>query len=560
MSVGRLIPDYYIGSTEVGRYSTAIPHYYNERCLEIHMDRDIKEPNKSEEIARQLESKKQVVFYGPPGTGKTYVAQKFAKWWTGYQDVESPAQNRVQTVTFHPSFTYEDFIEGLSADSDDSGSVEYAIEDGILKRVSKRAREDYEAAEENEEPPRYVLVIDEINRGNVAQIFGETITLLEKDKRGTVSTQLAHSDESFTIPPNLYIIGTMNTADRSISLVDAALRRRFRFIPFAPEMETLSMYHGINNLKESAESGEDGYEVLLAMSILAVKQINERILNTPDLGKGKQIGHSYLMDLENTQGIVDTWKYDILPLLEEYYFSQFDRIRQDIFEGGGSELVDWESERIGDFDAKDLLDALEELVDLDASVIEIEEDSSNTNSGSSESYSKYPEALKEAQERIYPRVKDTLNAEDVTEVSNTESNLDHRRTLEFSSQDPHHPSGSELSYFLKPEPERNGQHSVYLNTLRDDNKIFEFITQNPGRYEKAGFEVTSPSDSNKRYRTVKKSYEIDDAEKGQGKEIVDELVQSKLFEKSIDDFVELVEITHELFRESDTDIAEEQNQ
>ena len=377
---------------------------------------EIDKPDRSDEIDRQLESKKQVVFYGPPGTGKTYVAQNFARWWTNQQDVDSPAQSRFETVTFHPSFTYEDFIEGLSAESNDSGAVEYSVEDGILKRISKNARDDYKAADNDEEAPRYVLVIDEINRGNIAQIFGETITLLEDDKRDEVFTQLAHSDERFTVPPNLYVIGTMNTADRSISLVDAALRRRFRFLPFPPDMNELAEYHGMEGMEEVAETAsesEDGYDVLMSLSIIALKRTNEKILDSPDLGKGKQIGHSYLMGVEDTQGLVDTWKYDILPLLEEYYFGQFDRIRQDIFEGGGSALVDWERERVRDFDANDLLETLGELVDIDAVVDGI---SSNTDgTSSSGSTSRTGSEYVESEEDMYEDLEEKLENGEISE-------------------------------------------------------------------------------------------------------------------------------------------------
>lgn len=376
----------------------------------------VEKPSDADDIARQLESKKQVVFYGPPGTGKTYVAERFARWWTAEQDVEAPAQDRVETVTFHPSFTYEDFIEGLSAESTETG-VDYSIEDGILKRISRRAKDDLQATEEGEEPPRYVLIIDEINRGNIAQIFGETITLLEADKRGKVTTQLAHSDEPFTIPSNLYVIGTMNTADRSISLVDAALRRRFRFLPFPPDMQVLTEHHDMDGLEgtvELATQGEDSHRVLLALSILAIDQINDKILNSPDLGKGKQIGHSYLMDVEDTTGLVDTWKYDVLPLLEEYYFGQFDRIRQDIFGGTGGDLVDWNQERINDFDANALLQTLEELVDVESALNRVSTEADGGNVETSSGSRTGPEYV-ETEPELYDDLDEKLESGSITE-------------------------------------------------------------------------------------------------------------------------------------------------
>lgn len=340
----------------------------------------IERPDRADEILRQLEAKKQVVFYGPPGTGKTYIAKQFADWWLSESSNGEISSNQSRLVTFHPSFTYEDFIEGLTVDTNDAGEINYRIKDGIFKRLCREARADYEDVDDAQEATPYVLIIDEINRGNLSQIFGETITLLEEDKRGTVTAQLAHSGADgpdFTVPPNLYVIGTMNTADRSIALVDAALRRRFRFIHFPPDYGVIcddyDWVDDLNDARRIAENSEDKYRALLSLSILGIEQLNQSILNSSDLGKGKQIGHSYLMDLENSQEVVDAWRFDILPLLEEYYFGQFDRIRQDIFDGGGDELVDWENERIKKFGGETLLSALGSIVGMESSP-EVQED------------------------------------------------------------------------------------------------------------------------------------------------------------------------------------------
>ena len=328
-------------------------------------------PKRAETIRRQLTKTGQVVFYGPPGTGKTYTARRFAHWWLNEQS-ETPSSSQLRTVTFHPSFSYEDFIEGLTATESDSGGVTYEIVPGVFKRFAERAREAYQEAGPDEDAQPYVLIIDEINRGNLSQIFGETITGLEMDKRlgGANQTQisLAHSKASFTIPPNLYLIGTMNTADRSIALVDAALRRRFRFLSFPPEYEVLYELHGFDgeaNVIEAAQHASDPYRQLLALSIDALGRINGSIREAADLGKGNQIGHSYLLDIDTVTEIVETWRYEILPLLEEYYFGQIDRIRTEVFNGGGEALFDWQYEEIADFTAQELTETLAHLCGYD---------------------------------------------------------------------------------------------------------------------------------------------------------------------------------------------------
>jgi 5-methylcytosine-specific restriction protein B len=334
-------------------------------------------PEQADDIARQLDQVGQVVFYGPPGTGKTYAAKRFADWWIDKGTAAAEPTTQVRVVTFHPSFSYEDFLEGLSAEATDSGAVDYDVKPGRFKRICEDAEEAYENTVDGETPPRFVLIIDEINRGNLAQIFGETITQLEADKRlneaNEVQVQLAHSGDQFVVPPNLFVIGTMNTADRSIALVDAALRRRFRFINFPPDYDVLYKEYDFadkDDVKATAALGE-APRALLALSILAVEELNERIRRLPDLGKGKQIGHSYLFGCtQNNERIdkhvlVDTWKYEILPLLEEYYFGQFKRIEQDLLAGTDDRLVDWSSKQIKDFNTDDLRMALSSIVDIE---------------------------------------------------------------------------------------------------------------------------------------------------------------------------------------------------
>lgn len=324
-------------------------------------------PAQAHEIARQLQQVGQMVFYGPPGTGKTYTAKQFAHWWLNEQPGVDPHVGQLETVTFHPSFSYEDFIEGLSVDSD-GDTVTYEEEAGVFLEFADRARQAYYGADDDEEPDRYVLIIDEINRGNLAQIFGELITALEADKREDQSNEtvisLSHSGDPFTIPPNLYLIGTMNTADRSIALVDAALRRRFRFLSFPPNLEVVRTEYGYDSWEAVATDAADtGDAMLRARTFIAVHQLNAKIRAEPDLGRGKQIGHSFLFGLDDTDDIVDAWRFEILPLLEEYFFGQYSRIRDTLFNGDGGELFDWEHQQIRSFDETALAEALEPFVE-----------------------------------------------------------------------------------------------------------------------------------------------------------------------------------------------------
>ncbi|WP_050052157.1 hypothetical protein [Halostagnicola sp. A56] len=176
----------------------------------------------------------------------------------------------------------------------------------------------------------------------------------------------------------------MNTADRSIALVDAALRRRFRFISFPPNYTALIDYYDdfedLEDVRETAQTDSNPYRSLVALSILALRELNDQIVDTPDLGKGKQIGHSYLMGPENVSEVLDAWRYEILPLLEEYYFGQFDRIREELFRGSGDRLFHWEMEEIADFTADDLRRTLANLggIPLAEPETETEEDTQNT--------------------------------------------------------------------------------------------------------------------------------------------------------------------------------------
>ncbi len=243
------------------------------------------------EIDALLKDKKQVIFQGPPGTGKTYVAQELALWLAG-------SEGRVTLVQLHPSYAYEDFVQGFRPTLQD-GQAGFELRDGPLLRAAERARDEPDAD--------HFLVIDEINRGNIAKVFGELYFLLEY--RGRQMT-LQYSDEPFSLPENLYIIGTMNTADRSIALVDLALRRRFYFVEFHPDEEPVK---GVRRrwLKEEAPDMEWVADI--------VERANEKLSND----RHAAIGPSYFMKPGlDEAGVYRIWKHSVLPYIEERLFAE----------------------------------------------------------------------------------------------------------------------------------------------------------------------------------------------------------------------------------------------
>lgn len=299
-------------------------------------------------------------------------------------------QNRIQFVTFHPSYSYEEFIEGITVETpkknDGNSSLRYKLKEGIFKIMCKRALESAVGlpTEETEKmswkevyasylhivssgkgiafdsAPKYVLIIDEINRGDMAKIFGELITLLEADKRlgqeNEITVTLPYSNDTFGVPPNLYIIATMNTADRSIALVDVALRRRFGFIEENPDFEVLRKEH----LEKNRERLGEGVYELLDKSIKAVSKINEAICQDRIIGRDKQIGHSFFFRAFTQEDLQLVWKYEILPLLEEYCYSDYRRINHMLF--GADSDTKWikESSGIGAID--NLNEMLEKII------------------------------------------------------------------------------------------------------------------------------------------------------------------------------------------------------
>lgn len=287
------------------------------------------------DIQSILERKGQVILYGPPGTGKTHWAEMTATelaarhaFGRRYDDLTADERSQVfgaatsfvRLCSFHPAYGYEEFLEGYRP-TEVNGSMHFVLRDGIFKQLCTQA----EAQPEH----NFYLVIDEINRGDIPRIFGELLTLLEKNKRGKTAI-LPLSGEPFTVPENLYIIGTMNTADRSIALLDAALRRRFGFLELLPEIGVLA----------------DAFVRGLPLAAW-LRELNRRILEHVGRdARNLQIGHAYLLDkgrpvteFAHFSRIV---REDIIPLLEEYCYEDYERLERIL----GTSLVDVNAQQV----------------------------------------------------------------------------------------------------------------------------------------------------------------------------------------------------------------------
>lgn len=296
---------------------------------------------------------KNMILYGPPGTGKTYITATYAVlicgWYTLdtlknmnhskimeiYHELEQ--EGRIGFTTFHQSYGYEDFIEGIrpvldkektdaqnqseEQKSEKSRNLEYTMEAGVFKAFCEKA--------EKESKKPYVFIIDEINRGNISRIFGELITLIEESKRKGEADErsviLPYSGLPFSVPSNVYIIGTMNTADRSIALLDTALRRRFSFVEMMPDTEVLK------DIKIEVPEMPDTVDKKAGKSTIDIQKlleiINQRIEVLYD--REHTIGHAYFCGLKKTatlDGLKNVFKKSVLPLLQEYFFDDYEKI------------------------------------------------------------------------------------------------------------------------------------------------------------------------------------------------------------------------------------------
>ena len=289
-------------SNKGASHETTYEKYSREDFLdEVYMSED-----DLTDLENLLKNKKNIILQGAPGVGKTFCARRLAFEIMGEKD-----ESRVSMVQFHQNYSYEDFILGYKP----SGS-DFELQRGIFYKFCI-------SAANNPDKP-YFFIIDEINRGNLSKIFGELLMLIEKDYRGEKLT-LAYKDENFFVPKNIYIIGMMNTADRSLAMIDYALRRRFSFFNIRPGFQS---------------DGFKKYQAALANPrfdrlIEKVEELNRAIAKDESLGSGVELGHSYFCCRKN--GVNNAWlhqviNYDIIPMLHEYWFDN------------RSELKKWEVE------------------------------------------------------------------------------------------------------------------------------------------------------------------------------------------------------------------------
>ena len=286
-----------IEETESEKVEIELETYLKEDFLsEVYMSED-----RYDTLKELLFKKKNIILQGAPGVGKTFAAKRLAYSIIGQKDTE-----KIEFVQFHQNYSYEDFIMGYKPDGEG-----FTLKEGIFYRFCKKAASDL--------GNRYFFIIDEINRGNMSKIFGELLMLIENNYRGTEMT-LAYSGSRFSVPENLYIIGMMNTADRSLAMIDYALRRRFSFFSMEPGFDS----DGFTQYKEALAN--DTFNLLIEKII----DLNIEISKDSSLGKGFCIGHSYFCGEEFAS---DEWmesvvNYDIIPMLEEYWFDDQNKLQK----------------------------------------------------------------------------------------------------------------------------------------------------------------------------------------------------------------------------------------
>lgn len=274
------------------------PKYDKGKFLnEVFMDEE-----SYDNLVTLIRTKKNVILQGAPGVGKTFTAKRLAYSMMGQKD-----QELIMMIQFHQSYTYEDFIEGFRP----SGTgLNFDIKKGSFYNFCKKAAENPEK--------EYFFIIDEINRGNLSKIFGEVFVLIENDKRGN-SLQLLYSDEKFFVPENVLIIGMMNTADRSLAILDYALRRRFAFYEMKPSFNSV----GFRNYQTQLNNP------IFDQLVNCVMRLNKTIEEDGSLGEGFCIGHSYFCNLKaiNYKVLSNLVEYELTPLLKEYWFDEHQKVK-----------------------------------------------------------------------------------------------------------------------------------------------------------------------------------------------------------------------------------------
>tara|TARA_B100000161_G_scaffold243502_1_gene197195 strand:- start:461 stop:2398 length:1938 start_codon:yes stop_codon:yes gene_type:complete len=301
--------------TNFNKYPDTVEKYLklmandNNKDLEFN---ELKDTFFSEEffnnIIDTLKVKKNIILQGPPGTGKTFISKKIAERITGKKE-------NIFSIQFHQSYSYEEFVVGYKPNSEGN----FALQKGSLIQVCERAKQN-----ENE---NFVMFIDEINRANISKVFGELLSLIENDKRGpenAVKILYSENDINFYIPSNLYFVCAMNTADRSLKMVDYALRRRFSFFEFKPEFDKPEFKNFLKDKNVNAKT--------IDRIVNNISKVNQQISDDNfELGDGYCIGHSYFCPKGNSSdSFGDQWyeqiiEYEIKPLINEYYFDKPDQ-------------------------------------------------------------------------------------------------------------------------------------------------------------------------------------------------------------------------------------------
>jgi 5-methylcytosine-specific restriction protein B len=254
-----------------------------------------------EKLESLLLRKKNLILQGAPGVGKTFAATRLAYAIMGEKD-----DSRIMQVQFHQNYSYEDFVMGYKPNDNGGFDMKY----GVFHKFCSRAKVDKEH--------KYFFIIDEINRGNLSKIFGELLMLIEKDYREK-EIQLAYNDELFSVPSNVYIIGMMNTADRSLAMIDYALRRRFSFFEMKPGFKSAQFEEYVKKQMNPH----------LDHLVKAIIELNKVIAEDDSLGTGFCIGHSYLCNLGFHDSLENIVEYDIIPMLREYWFDNDNKFNQE---------------------------------------------------------------------------------------------------------------------------------------------------------------------------------------------------------------------------------------